>query len=474
MGIVNEKAFFLYLVTNLLVLFSAFTNANLSLQGGEVQSPLQNSFKTKMTRLEPRFQTMGERVAHHVKSSASRATILRSRMQEFLELDHDSDYQSTMAAVPGGYAMEISLGSPPQQFMAIADTGSDLTWVQAAACDACFRQASDPYDQDKSSSYGTVSCPSDMCNALGMQSKCSDAEDNGGICQYAYQYGDSSVTEGNFSTETITLQKTDGEKLAVPNFAFGVGLHNSVDFYGVDGLVGLGQGPISFPSQLGKQYGNVFSYCLQSIFSDPSTSSPVIFGRSALPTSDNVQYTALQTSENKRVPTFWFLNLIGVRLNNKMVNVDSEQKLIAGGELGEESIIIAAQSVLGTVIDSGTTITMLDPRVYQSLARLVERRVKYSRTSLQVSGLDLCFDVVNDRDPDLPGLTLIFQDESWDLPKVNAFVPVDEVGQIWCLAVIPTNQGIQIIGNLQQQNFQVIYDQPNARLGWIPANCETI
>ncbi|OAE19737.1 hypothetical protein AXG93_2958s1120 [Marchantia polymorpha subsp. ruderalis] len=448
--------------------------ATLSPQVGEEHSPLENSFKTKMRRLEPRFQTMGERVAHHVKSSWSRATILRARMQDFLELDHDSGYQSKMTAVPGGYAMSISLGSPPQEFMVIADTGSDLTWVQASACDACFSQASDPYDQDKSSTYQSLSCPSYMCNALGTQAQCSDDEDEDGLCQYAYQYGDNSVTEGNFSTETITLQNTDGEMLAVPNFAFGVGLHNSVDFYGVDGLVGLGQGPISFPSQLGKQYGNVFSYCLQSIFSDPTTSSPVIFGRSALPTSENVQYTALQTSENKRIPTFWFLNLIGVRLNNKMVNVDSEQSLIAGGEIGEQSMIIAAQSPMGTVIDSGTTITMLDPRVYLTLARMVETRVKYSRTSSQVSGLDLCFDVGNDRDPDLPGLTLIFQDQSWDLPKVNVFVPVDELAQIWCLAVIPTNQGIQIIGNLQQQNFQMIYDQPNARIGWIPSNCESI
>ncbi|CAN1143985.1 Probable aspartic protease At2g35615 [Linum perenne] len=47
--------------------------------------------------------------------------------------------------------MNLSIGTPPFQLLAIADTGSDLTWVQSKPCDQCYHQKSPIFDPSNSS-----------------------------------------------------------------------------------------------------------------------------------------------------------------------------------------------------------------------------------------------------------------------------------------------------------------------------------
>lgn len=48
------------------------------------------------------------------------------------------DFTTNIEATPGEYSMEISLGTLPQKFVAIADTGSDLVWLECKACTVCM------------------------------------------------------------------------------------------------------------------------------------------------------------------------------------------------------------------------------------------------------------------------------------------------------------------------------------------------
>jgi hypothetical protein len=42
--------------------------------------------------------------------------------------------------------MELAIGTPPVPFVALADTGSDLTWMQCQPCKLCFAQGTPVYD----------------------------------------------------------------------------------------------------------------------------------------------------------------------------------------------------------------------------------------------------------------------------------------------------------------------------------------
>jgi saccharopepsin len=63
-------------------------------------------------------------------------------------------------AAPGEYVMNISLGTPAQQFVAVADTGSDLTWLQCKPCTTCIEQPDTIYDPTLSSTYKNLTCDS--------------------------------------------------------------------------------------------------------------------------------------------------------------------------------------------------------------------------------------------------------------------------------------------------------------------------
>jgi len=56
------------------------------------------------------------------------------------------------------------------------------------------------------------------------------------------------------------------------------------------------------------------------------------------------------------------------------------------------------------------------------------------------------------------------------LPQSNTFVTVEE--NITCLAFVSAEGfPFAIIGNIQQQNFDIVYDLKNKRIGFQPADC---
>jgi hypothetical protein len=68
-------------------------------------------------------------------------------------------------------------------------------------------------------------------------------------------YGDGSYTVGDFATESLTF----GDSPPVRGVAVGCGHDNEGLFVGASGLLALGGGPLSFPSQI---RASTFSYCL--------------------------------------------------------------------------------------------------------------------------------------------------------------------------------------------------------------------
>ncbi|XWS64979.1 hypothetical protein CRYUN_Cryun05aG0051000 [Craigia yunnanensis] len=157
--------------------------------------------------------------------------------------------------------MNISIGTPAFNIVAIADTGSDLIWTQCKPCSQCFKQNATLFDPSESSTYKTFSCSASQCENLEGNS-CSSNKS----CQYSVSYGDNSFSNGDLAADTLTLASTTGRPTAVPKTVIGCGHNNDGTFdEKTSGIIGLGGGAVSLISQLGISIAGKFSYCLLPI-----------------------------------------------------------------------------------------------------------------------------------------------------------------------------------------------------------------
>ncbi|KAM3266772.1 hypothetical protein P3L10_003767 [Capsicum annuum] len=162
-----------------------------------------------------------------------------SRANSFFKGNSVNEIQSIITPIPGEYLMKISIGTPPVEIVAIADTGSDLTWTQCKPCILCFQQSRPLFDSNKSSTYTTMSCKDKECTSIGSFSYCGD----GNICEYRISYAGQSRTFGDLAFDKFTLPSTSGKNVVIPNVAFGCGHENAGTFSKyTSGIIGLGGG----------------------------------------------------------------------------------------------------------------------------------------------------------------------------------------------------------------------------------------
>ncbi|KAL9687799.1 hypothetical protein QQ045_032206 [Rhodiola kirilowii] len=126
----------------------------------------------------------------------------------------------------GTYMINLALGTPPYEFFARADTGSDVTWIQCQPCENCYHQETDIFNPvNQSSTFQTVKCPTGQfpCPAF-----------DGVSCVHH-----------------------------VDHYIFQCATYNDGNFFPYEaGIIGLGRGQRSLITQLDKYINGKFSYCL--------------------------------------------------------------------------------------------------------------------------------------------------------------------------------------------------------------------
>ncbi|XP_043687221.1 aspartyl protease family protein At5g10770-like [Telopea speciosissima] len=345
----------------------------------------------------------------------------------------------------GNFVVKIGFGTPQQNFILEFDTGSDLTWTQCEPCAVqCYSQQDPYFNSSASSTYSNIPCCSNACSQLNSagyaQSSCTTN------CLYQVTYGDRSYSQGDFVTDTLTLCSSD----VFPNFEFGCGQNNQGLFGTTNGLLGLGRNPISMVSQTAQTYGELFSYCLQS-----STSSTgfLALGSQAGTSSSNSQYTPLLTDSN--YPSFYFLNMTGIR--------------VGGQDLGiAESVFTTS----GTIIDSGTVITRLAPTAYSAHRSAFSQAMSKYPTASSYSEFDTCYDLSGYSTVDTPPIVLHFGGGT-DLNIDKSGILVQASSIQYCLAFNgnSADTDLQILGNMQQHTFEVVYDVAEGKLGFGAGAC---
>ncbi|MCO5611581.1 hypothetical protein L7F22_065834 [Adiantum nelumboides] len=373
-----------------------------------------------------------------------------------------SNVESGVTLGSGEYFMDVYIGTPPKHFMLIIDTGSDLVWTQCNPCKNCYEQQDPIFTPNASSSYKLLTCTDPQCklvyNAVGGEA-CSKQKPHS--CRYSYWYGDKSNTTGDLALESITLNLGSGQPYSLNDIVFGCGHSNEGLFKGAGGLLGLGKGPLSFPSQLHNRFGRKFSYCLVNRNSNMSISSTLTFGEdNALVQHPDVQYT--EFVKHTYVTTFYYLSVRKVSVGGE--DIDAPVTAWAVDQRGQG----------GTIIDSGTTLTYFVKEVYEKIAQAFDTQVIYPK--VESSLLDHCYNVSGLRQVQLPAFSIMFEDGAvLSPPVVNYFIEVETDPPTICLAILETPSGSpSILGNYLQQNIHLLYDLNSQRLGFAPMECSAI
>ncbi|KAL9240924.1 hypothetical protein vseg_015089 [Gypsophila vaccaria] len=338
----------------------------------------------------------------------------------------------------GDYLMKFAIGTPPVEFTAVADTGSDLVWVQCSPCERCIGQQYRLFDPTKSSTYHTIPCTSQTCNQPGIKSACepkptSAVNDN--TCTYITQYGDGTSTKGVLNTETISLPSST----TFPSVIFGCGYNQQGDLgTNGDGIVGLGSGPLSLVSQLSPKIDYKFSYCLTPQSS--GLNSKLKFGLAVSgPEVVSTPYT------NQDAATFYSLTLDSITIGDTPISMSTD-----------------------IIIDSGTTLTYLPTNVYDSLKTTLKNTITANPVADPNQFFDPCYETESLGDGfSPPNVVFNFREADVGLKGENIFQKVDS---LTCFAMVPTDS-IPIFGNIAQVNFEVGYDLQAQQVSFAPTDC---
>eukprot|EP00249_Psilotum_nudum_P037158 c970_g1_i1 orf=160-1620(-) len=356
--------------------------------------------------------------------------------------DLSSPVVSGLSQGSGEYFARLGVGTPARQMYLVLDTGSDLSWVQCSPCESCYQQSDPVFNPARSSSFQPVTCSSDLCSELEVRG-CQNSQ-----CLYQVSYGDGSFTVGNFVQETISF--ADGTARGV---GIGCGHDNEGLFVGAAGLLGLGSGTLSFPSQIATVSNGQFSYCLAD--RESGSSSSLIFGNGAVPAG--ASFTSLL--KNPKLGTFYYVPLSGISVGGSRLTI------------AQSDFLLEASGSGGVILDSGTSVTRLVSSAYTAMRDAFRAGTRNLPSGGSFSLFDTCYNLGGMQSVDVPTVDLHFESgATLSLPASNYLVPVDTVGT-YCFAFAPTAGDLSIIGNLQQQGFRISFDSVSSRVGFAGNQC---
>ncbi|KAK4789755.1 hypothetical protein SAY86_017059 [Trapa natans] len=242
----------------------------------------------------------------------------------------------------GYYTTRLWIGTPPQKFSLIVDTGSTVTYVPCSNCDQCGKHQDPQFRPEESSTYQPVKCNID-CNC----------DDNRGQCVYERQYAEMSSSSGVLGEDLISFGNLS--ELPPQRSVFGCENLETGDLYSqhADGIMGLGRGDLSIVDQLvGKGViSDSFSLCYGGM--EIGGGAMVLGGMS--PPSDMV----FSYSDPVRSPYY---------------NIDLKELHVGGKPLSLSPDIFDGK--YGSVLDSGTTYAYLPDEAFLAFKEAIMKEVQ--------------------------------------------------------------------------------------------------
>ncbi|XP_065857114.1 aspartyl protease family protein At5g10770-like [Euphorbia lathyris] len=414
---------------------SSSLSPNSSLSLFDVLSRDEHRAKSLSRMMQGKKSVKGAPASHHHKSKSGH--LLEPHLAGV-------PLNSGLSIGSGNYYVKLGLGSPPKYYAMILDTGSSLSWLQCNPCVIyCHNQVGPLFEPSASSSYRSLSCGTPECSSLKSATLNDPACTASGRCVYTASYGDSSYSMGYLSQDLLTLAPSQ----TLPRFTYGCGQDNEGLFGRAAGIVGLARDKLSMLAQLSTRYGYAFSYCLPTATSSSSAGGFLSIGKIS---PSAYKFTPMRTDSQN--PSLYFLRFSAITVAGRPLRLS------------------AAGYQVPTIIDSGTVITRLPSAMYTALRQaFVEIMSKKYAQAPAYSILDTCFKGSPKSMSTAPVIQLVFEGgASLSVGAANSLIEADK--GVTCLAFASSNQ-IAIIGNHQQQTYNIAYDVSASRIGFAPGGC---
>ncbi|KAM1004151.1 hypothetical protein ACFX13_004450 [Malus domestica] len=397
--------------------------------------------------------------------STTRRMVSEKRGSMAMPISSGWDYGS------GQYLVKIKIGTPPQRFMLIADTGSDLTWINCRY--RCGKrcgthkgrlQHKRVFHADLSSSFKSVPCSSNLCRVgLSGMFSLNQCPTPSSPCKYDYSYLEGAHAFGLFANETVWASTASGRRTKLENVIVGCTDHikgggGTGSIRDGDGILGLGFGRNSFTTKAALNFGGKFSYCLVDQQSPRNVSSYLTFGGHKPATlRKKMRYTKLVVGNSDEKGSFYGVNVKGISVGGKMLGIPPR--------VWDENL------KGGTVVDSGTTLTFLKMPAYNAVMDVMTRALsKLKKLPTEGDPFEFCFSPKGFNESLVPKFAIHFADGAKFEPPVKAYALNVAVGRM-CLGFVPTNVGPSVIGSIMQQHHLWEYDMGGKKLGFTPSPC---
>ncbi|CAG9315463.1 unnamed protein product [Blepharisma stoltei] len=316
------------------------------------------------------------------------------------------------------YYGSITLGTPPQSFSCLFDTGSTTVWVVQNGCSSCHK-CNNTFNPKNSNTYLNLTKP----------------------VQLTYLKGE---TDGFMAEDTITIGDTGS--VSAKSFAFLLADHEEDnDGFQADGLVGfgldgLGEGYSSLITAL-KKAGQIqnrqFAFFLD--WKSKSLSSNLMIDGSslstyALPNQTSFTYVDLITNTKKN-PGYWEIDCDRMKMGDEVLDSGNE-----------------------AIIDTGTSFIYGPKKSVEKIWKefINNHKCKYSESD----GLVVCPEGTNG-----PILNWVFDGTSYAL-DIGQYLFYDAIDDIYILPISPLSQNQWLLGDSFIRNFYISFDMDEERIGF--------
>ncbi|CAN0905552.1 Aspartic proteinase 36 [Linum grandiflorum] len=348
----------------------------------------------------------------------------------------------------GYYTTRLYIGSPPQEFALIVDTGSTVTYVPCSSCEHCGKHQDPKFQPELSSTYQAVTC-NPSCNC----------DDEGKQCTYERRYAEMSSSSGVLAEDVISFGNES--QLNPQRAVFGCENVETGDLYSqrADGIIGLGRGRLSIVDQLvdKKVISDSFSLCYGGM--DVGGGAMVLGGIS--PPADMV----FTHSDPYRSP-YYNIELKGLRVAGKSLKLNPK--------------VFDARH--GTVLDSGTTYAYLPEEAFVPLKDAIMKEISALR---QIHGPDpnyndICFSGagrdVSELSKKFPKVDMVFSNgQALTLSPENYLFRHTKVSGAYCFGIFQNGKDpTTLLGGIIVRNTLVTYDRENDKIGFWKTNCSEL
>ncbi|KAL8099276.1 hypothetical protein AgCh_031808 [Apium graveolens] len=324
----------------------------------------------------------------------------------------------------GYYTTRLMIGTPPQKFALIVDTGSSVTYVPCASCEKCGTHQDPRFQPELSTTYQPVKCNSDC-----------ECDIESGQCTYEREYAEMSTSSGVLGNDIISFG--DQSELAPQRANFGCENVETGDLYRqrADGIMGLGRGDLSIVDQLvdSAVISDSFSLCYGGM--DVGGGAMVLGGVS--PPNDMI---------------FAYSNPV----RSQYYNVELKNFHVAGKPLSLDPGVFDSKH--GTVLDSGTTYTYLPEAAFLKFKLAILKEVSSLK---QIRGPDpnyddICFSGAGSNISELPKffptVDMVFENgQKLSLSPENYLFRHVKMQGGYCLGIFQNKDQSTLLGELWER-----------------------